>query len=68
MVLTSSVVATLGVPGRVAYAASKGAVQALTLAMAADSVRPQVGCSSRNGWISAAAEPNTQLSTITSSR
>ncbi len=39
MVLTSSVVATLGVPQRAAYAASKGAVQALTLAMAADHVR-----------------------------
>lgn len=38
MVMTSSVVATLGVPGRVAYAASKGAVQALTFAMAADHV------------------------------
>jgi NAD(P)-dependent dehydrogenase (short-subunit alcohol dehydrogenase family) len=38
MVLTSSVVATLGVPARAAYAASKGAVQALTLAMAADHV------------------------------
>lgn len=39
MVLTSSVVATIGVPGRAAYAASKGAVQALALAMAADHVR-----------------------------
>ena len=39
LVLTSSVVATVGVPGRAAYAASKGAVQALTLAMAADHVR-----------------------------
>ena len=38
MVLTSSVVATLGVPGRAAYAASKGAVQSLTLAMAADHI------------------------------
>lgn len=38
MVLTSSVVATLGVPQRAAYAASKGAVQALALAMAADHV------------------------------
>lgn len=38
LVLTSSVVATLGVPRRVAYAASKGAVQALALAMAADHV------------------------------
>lgn len=39
MVLTSSVVATVGVPNRAAYAASKGAVQALALAMAADHVR-----------------------------
>ena len=38
IVLTSSVVATLGVPARAAYAASKGAVQALTLALAADHV------------------------------
>jgi len=38
VVLTSSVVATLGVPGRAAYAASKGAVQSLTLAMAADHI------------------------------
>jgi NAD(P)-dependent dehydrogenase (short-subunit alcohol dehydrogenase family) len=42
IVLTSSVVATLGVPQRAAYAASKGAVQALTLAMAADHVREGV--------------------------
>lgn len=39
IVMTSSVVATLGVPNRAAYAASKGAVLALTLAMAADHVR-----------------------------
>ena len=39
MVLTSSVVATLGVPARAAYAASKGAVQGLALALAADHVR-----------------------------
>ena len=39
IVLTSSVVAVLGVPNRVAYAASKGAVLAMTLAMAADHVR-----------------------------
>jgi 2-keto-3-deoxy-L-fuconate dehydrogenase len=38
VVNTSSVVATLGVPGRALYAASKGAVLALTLAMAADHV------------------------------
>jgi len=39
IVNTCSVVATLGVPQRAVYAASKGAVQALTLAMAADHVR-----------------------------
>lgn len=35
----SSIVATLGLPDRALYAASKGAVHALTLAMAADLVR-----------------------------
>ena len=39
VVVTSSVVATLGVPERAAYAASKGAVHALALAMAADHMR-----------------------------
>jgi 2-keto-3-deoxy-L-fuconate dehydrogenase len=39
IVNTSSVVAFLGVPDRALYAASKGAVAALTLAMAADHVR-----------------------------
>ena len=39
VVNTCSVVATLGVPNRALYAASKGAVLALTLAMAADHVR-----------------------------
>jgi NAD(P)-dependent dehydrogenase (short-subunit alcohol dehydrogenase family) len=39
IVNTSSVLAVLGVPGRALYAASKGAVLALTLAMAADHVR-----------------------------
>jgi 2-keto-3-deoxy-L-fuconate dehydrogenase len=38
VVNTCSVVATLGVPNRALYAASKGAVLALTLAMAADHV------------------------------
>lgn len=38
VVLTSSVVAHVGVPQRAAYAASKGAVAALALAMAADHV------------------------------
>lgn len=38
IVLTASVVATLGVPQRVAYGASKGAVLAMALAMAADHV------------------------------
>ncbi len=39
VVMTSSVVATIGVPDRAAYAATKGAVLSLTLAMAADHVR-----------------------------
>ncbi len=39
IVNTSSVVAVLGVPSRALYSASKGAVLALTLAMAADHVR-----------------------------
>ena len=38
VVLTSSVVALVGVPNRALYAASKGAVAALALAMAADHV------------------------------
>jgi 2-keto-3-deoxy-L-fuconate dehydrogenase len=38
VVNTSSVAATVGLPRRTAYAASKGALQALTLAMAADHV------------------------------
>ena len=39
VVLTSSVVAVVGVPDRALYSASKGAVLALALAMAADHVR-----------------------------
>ena len=39
IVNTCSVVASVGVPQRALYAASKGAVAALTLAMAADHVR-----------------------------
>jgi 2-keto-3-deoxy-L-fuconate dehydrogenase len=39
VVNTCSVVANVGVPQRALYAASKGAVEALTLAMAADHVR-----------------------------
>ena len=39
IVCTSSVVAVVGVPNRALYSASKGAVLALTLAMAADHVR-----------------------------
>lgn len=38
VVNTSSVAATVGLPQRAAYSASKGALQALTLAMAADHV------------------------------
>lgn len=39
IVNTCSVIATTGVPNRVLYSASKGAVAAMTLAMAADHVR-----------------------------
>jgi 2-keto-3-deoxy-L-fuconate dehydrogenase len=39
VVNTGSMVATMGVPQRALYGASKGAVQALTLAMAADHVK-----------------------------
>ena len=39
IVNVSSVVATVGVPNRVLYSASKGAVSAMTLAMAADHVK-----------------------------
>ena len=42
IVNVSSIVATLGLPDRALYAASKGAVRALTLAMAADLVREGV--------------------------
>ena len=39
IVNTSSIAATAGLPGRALYAASKGAVRALTMSMAADHVR-----------------------------
>ncbi|MCV9996602.1 SDR family oxidoreductase [Paeniglutamicibacter sp. ZC-3] len=39
IVNTSSIAATAGLPQRVLYAASKGAIQAMTLSMAADHVR-----------------------------
>jgi 2-keto-3-deoxy-L-fuconate dehydrogenase len=39
IVNTSSIVAVIGVPDRVVYSASKGALAAMTLAMAADHVR-----------------------------
>jgi 2-keto-3-deoxy-L-fuconate dehydrogenase len=42
IVNTCSVVANVGVPQRALYAASKGAVQALTLAMAADHVKQAI--------------------------
>jgi 2-keto-3-deoxy-L-fuconate dehydrogenase len=42
IVNTCSVVATVGVPNRALYAASKGAVSALTLAMAADHVSEEI--------------------------
>ena len=43
IVNTCSVVASVGVPQRAVYAASKGAVAALTLAMAADHSRKGSG-------------------------
>lgn len=39
IVNTSSIAATAGLPGRALYAASKGAVRALTMSMAADHIR-----------------------------
>jgi 2-keto-3-deoxy-L-fuconate dehydrogenase len=42
IVNTCSVAATVGLPERALYSASKGAVQALTLAMAADHVREEI--------------------------
>jgi NAD(P)-dependent dehydrogenase (short-subunit alcohol dehydrogenase family) len=74
VVNTSSVVATLGVPGRALYAASKGAVLALTLAMAADHVGDgiRVNCvlpgTAETPWVgrllSAAADPEAELAAL----
>ena len=57
VVNTSSVVADVGVPNRALYSASKGAVSALTLAMAADHVREGIrvnavtpGTADTPGW------------------
>lgn len=57
IVNTCSFAATLGLPGRALYSASKGAVLALTMAMAADHVREgiRVNCvnpgSVATGWV-----------------
>lgn len=48
IVNTGSLVATVGVPQRAVYSASKGAVQALTLAMAADLVHEGIRVNSVN--------------------
>ena len=74
VVNTSSVVATLGVPGRALYAASKGAVLALTLAMAADHVGDgiRVNCvlpgTAETPWVgrllAAAADPGAELAAL----
>jgi NAD(P)-dependent dehydrogenase (short-subunit alcohol dehydrogenase family) len=74
VVNTSSVVATLGVPGRALYAASKGAVLALTLAMAADHVGDgiRVNCvlpgTAETPWVgrllAAAADPEAELAAL----
>jgi 2-keto-3-deoxy-L-fuconate dehydrogenase len=74
VVNTSSVVATLGVPGRALYAASKGAVLALTLAMAADHVGDgiRVNCvlpgTAETPWVgrllAAAGDPEAELAAL----
>jgi NAD(P)-dependent dehydrogenase (short-subunit alcohol dehydrogenase family) len=74
VVNTSSVVATLGVPGRALYAASKGAVLALTLAMAADHVGDgiRVNCvlpgTAETPWVgrllAAAPDPEAELAAL----
>jgi NAD(P)-dependent dehydrogenase (short-subunit alcohol dehydrogenase family) len=74
VVNTSSVVATVGLPGRALYAASKGAVLALTLAMAADHVGDgiRVNCvlpgTAETPWIgrllAAAADPEAELAAL----
>jgi NAD(P)-dependent dehydrogenase (short-subunit alcohol dehydrogenase family) len=74
VVNTCSVVATLGVPNRALYAASKGAVLALTLAMAADHVRDgiRVNCVTpgtvETPWVArlldAAGDPTAELAAL----
>ncbi|HEV3494801.1 MAG TPA: SDR family oxidoreductase, partial [Actinomycetes bacterium] len=74
VVNTSSVLATLGVPGRALYAASKGAVLALTLAMAADHVGDgiRVNCvlpgTAETPWVgrllAAAGDPEAELAAL----
>ena len=74
VVNTCSVVATLGVPNRALYAASKGAVLALTLAMAADHVRDgiRVNCVTpgtvQTPWVGrlleAAGDPEAELAAL----
>jgi NAD(P)-dependent dehydrogenase (short-subunit alcohol dehydrogenase family) len=68
IVNTSSVAATVGVPARALYTATKGAVSALTRAMAADHVREGIRVNgvepgtSDTPWVGrlldAAADPN----------
>jgi NAD(P)-dependent dehydrogenase (short-subunit alcohol dehydrogenase family) len=74
VVNTGSVAATLGLPGRALYAASKGAVLALTLAMAADHVGDgiRVNCvlpgTAETPWVgrllAAAADPEAELAAL----
>jgi NAD(P)-dependent dehydrogenase (short-subunit alcohol dehydrogenase family) len=74
VVNTGSVVATLGLPGRALYAASKGAVLALTLAMAADHVGDgiRVNCvlpgTAETPWVgrllAAAGDPEAELAAL----
>jgi 2-keto-3-deoxy-L-fuconate dehydrogenase len=74
VVNTCSVVATLGLPNRALYAASKGAVLALTLAMAADHLREgiRVNCvnpgTADTPWVrrllDATADPEAELAAL----
>ncbi|MBE1488543.1 SDR family NAD(P)-dependent oxidoreductase [Plantactinospora soyae] len=74
IVNTCSIAATAGLPQRALYSASKGAVQSLTLAMAADHVREGIRVNCVNPgtvdtpWVrrllSAAADPDAELTAL----
>jgi len=76
VVNTSSIAASAGLPNRAVYATSKGAVQALTLAMAADHVQEGIRVNCVNpgtvdtqmarGHIASAADPAAELAAMES--